>query len=148
MDKLFTNFLWLYNLFQQCHDTIRRSDKFCAGTWKDLAIEQFLMRSVKSGGGITRGCTMIESVLMLGVLQGRKSAEVHEATAEISGLKYRTSKQHVELGTSRKSNSFIDLMKTIHWLPTFDTFSLTDPNFYNQVNVHQKSTVKMVKRLV
>lgn len=148
MDKLLTIILWLYNLFQQCHHTIRRSDKLCAGTWKDLAIEQFLMRSVKSGGGITRGRTMIESVLLLGVLSEHKSAEVHEATAEISGLKYSTSKQHVELGTSWKSISLIDLMKTIYWLPTFNTFSLTNPNFYNQVNVHQKSTVKMLKRLV
>lgn len=35
--------------------TIRRSDKFWSGMWTDLTIEQVLMRSMKSQGGLTHG---------------------------------------------------------------------------------------------
>lgn len=40
--------------------TIRRSDKFWSGIWSDMTIEQTLMRSMKSNGGLTtygRGIT-------------------------------------------------------------------------------------------
>ena len=35
--------------------TIRRSDRFWSGIWSDLTIEQVLMRSMKTSGGLTRG---------------------------------------------------------------------------------------------
>ena len=40
---------------------IRRSDRFWAGLSSDLVIEQVLMRSVKSSGGLTHGRGMAES---------------------------------------------------------------------------------------
>ena len=45
-------FPWLYNLFQQGYHTIRRSDRFWSGLLIDLAIEQSLMRTVKSRKGL------------------------------------------------------------------------------------------------
>ena len=39
---------------------IRRSDNYWAGLGCDLAIEQVLMRSLKSTGGLTRGSGMTE----------------------------------------------------------------------------------------
>ena len=54
MDELPIDFPWLYNLFQQGYYRIRRSDRFWAGFWTDLVIEQSLMRTAKScerGGG-------------------------------------------------------------------------------------------------
>lgn len=86
------------------------------------------MRSVKCGYGITRGHAKTESVLFWGLLSGYKCAEIHEAMAEISGLKYSTKKQYVEMGTSVRINNFIGLMKAIHCLPAFNTYFLTDPN--------------------
>ena len=41
--------------FEQGYHTIRRSDRFWAGLSPDLIIEQVLMRSVKTNGGMTRG---------------------------------------------------------------------------------------------
>ena len=35
--------------------TIRRSDKFWSGIWSDMTIEQVLMKSMKSQGGLTHG---------------------------------------------------------------------------------------------
>ncbi|GBO01717.1 hypothetical protein AVEN_1095-1 [Araneus ventricosus] len=43
--------------------TIRRSDKFCCGTWSDMTIEQSLMRTMKCLGGLTHGRGVKESVL-------------------------------------------------------------------------------------
>ena len=101
MDELPTDFQWLYKLFQQgYYYTIRRSDRFWAGLWTDLAIEQSLMITAKSHGGLTRGRGMIESVRLLWVLSGHKCAEVREAMTEPSGSKYTTSEQHIELATS------------------------------------------------
>ena len=52
MDKPPIDFPWLYNLFQQDYYTIRRSDRFWSGLLIDLAIEQSLMRTVKSRKGL------------------------------------------------------------------------------------------------
>ena len=79
MDELPVDYPWLYNLFQLRYYTIRRSDRFWAGLWTGLAIEQSLMRTVKSRGGLTRARGMTESVLLLWVLSGHKCAEIHKA---------------------------------------------------------------------
>ena len=65
MDVLPIDFPWLYNLFQQGYYAIRRSDRFWAGFWTDLVIEQYLMRTAKNRGGLTRGRGMTESVRLL-----------------------------------------------------------------------------------
>ena len=43
--------------------TVRRSDKLWAGTWSDMIIEQFLICSMKTSGGLTRGQGLTDSVL-------------------------------------------------------------------------------------
>ena len=45
----------VYAKFTQGYHVVRRSDAFWAGLPTDLVIEQELMRSVKSVGGLTRG---------------------------------------------------------------------------------------------
>ena len=75
-------------MFQQGYYTIKRSDRFSAGLWVDLAIEQSLMRTAKSRGGLTRGREMTELVRLLWVLSGHKCAEVHEAMTNFLDQKY------------------------------------------------------------
>ena len=59
---------------------------------------------------IIHGCIICFSrfiiQLEMWVLSGLKSAEVHEAMTELSGSKH-TSEQHVEQGTSRKSEEIL-----------------------------------------
>jgi len=43
--------------------TVRRSDKLWAGVWSDMTIEQVLMRSMKTNGGLTRGRGLTDSVM-------------------------------------------------------------------------------------
>ena len=38
---------------EEGYHTVRRSDRFWGGLWKDLEIEQVMMRSLKSRGGLT-----------------------------------------------------------------------------------------------
>jgi len=53
-----------YNQFTKMeYFTIRRTDKFWSGIWSDMTIEQVLMKSMKSYGGLTRGRGMTDSVL-------------------------------------------------------------------------------------
>ena len=50
MDELPIYFPWMQH---GCNYTIRRSDRFWVGLW--TAIEQFVIRTVKSRGWLTRG---------------------------------------------------------------------------------------------
>ena len=44
------------------YHAIRRSERYWAGLWFDLVIEQVMMRSIKSRGGLTRGRGFNESI--------------------------------------------------------------------------------------
>ena len=48
--------------FENGLHVIRRTDQFWAGLGSDLTIEQTLMRSLKSSGGLTRGSGMTEAM--------------------------------------------------------------------------------------
>ena len=51
---------WLHEQFENGKHAVRRSQRYWAGLWSDLVIEQTLMRSVRSTGGLTRGRSMKE----------------------------------------------------------------------------------------
>ena len=66
MLKLPSSHPWLYNnLFSNGYHTVQRGDRYWAGLWTDLTIEQVMMRTIKSCGGLTRGRGVSESVRML-----------------------------------------------------------------------------------
>lgn len=63
MRDLPTGHPWLYDCFiEQGFHTVRRSSRYWAGLWTDHIIEQVLMRSIRSRGGLTRGRGVTESV--------------------------------------------------------------------------------------
>ena len=65
MRELPNNHPWLYGCFiKQGFHTVRRTDRYWAGLWTDLVIEQVMMRSIKSRGGLTRGRGVTESVCL------------------------------------------------------------------------------------
>lgn len=55
MEKLPKTKPWLYDHFIKGYYTDRRANKKWTGIWSDLAIEQNLMRSLKTKGGLTVG---------------------------------------------------------------------------------------------
>ena len=80
-------YLWLYNKFaMEGYHTIRRSRRYWAGLWSDLVIEQVMMKSLKSRGGLTRGKGMTDSVRHQWVHTMHRCASVHNAMTILTDL--------------------------------------------------------------
>ena len=79
--------------------------------WTDLIIEQVMMRSLKSRCGLTRARGINETVRTMWICSFHRCASIHEAMTNLTGIKYRTSEQHVELGASRQLRDAADLKK-------------------------------------
>ena len=60
----------LFETFAEGYHVVRMTKRFLGGMWTDLVIEQVMIKSAKSGGGLTRGRDMLESVC-------RNCASVH-----------------------------------------------------------------------
>ena len=120
---------WLYSCFmQQGYHTIRRSNRFWAGLWTDLVIEQVMMRSIKSRGGLTRSRGFTDTVRLMWVHSAHVCGEVHNAMTILTGLQHQTSEQHIELGTSRIKQNNSDLIKVQNWFEKHDPFDQSEPN--------------------
>ena len=66
MLQLPSSYPWVYERIDaDGYHVIRRSDRFRKGLWSDLVIEQVLMRSLTSRGGLTRGRGVTESVRIM-----------------------------------------------------------------------------------
>ena len=91
----------IYHLFMKGHHVIRRSDRFWAGLSTDLVIEQMLMRSLKTVGGLTRGRGMTETQRTLWLLSSPACSEMNEAMQQFSGTTYVTSEQHKDSSAAR-----------------------------------------------
>ena len=116
MRELPTYHPWLYRCFtEQEFHAVRRSNRFWAGLWTDLIIEQVMMRSIKSRGGLTRGRGVAETVRLQWIYSMHKCAAVHDAMTTVTDLKHMTSEQHVEFGTSRSTCDYEDLIKIQDW---------------------------------
>ena len=112
-------------LVVEVHHVIRRTDKFWAGLWPDLVIEQVLMRSLKSRGGLTGGRGMSPSVRALWVHSMHSCGSIHNAMTATTQHYHKTSEQHKELGKSRCQRDFDDLQKMVEWLDSFNLFDET-----------------------
>ena len=87
----------VYQHFQQGLHVVRRSDRLWAGLSTDLVIEQVLMRSMKTSGGLTRGRGMTEQQRLVWVLSMPVCAEVNKAMQELIGVNYDTSEQNKDM---------------------------------------------------
>ena len=58
----------VYQHFQDGLHVIRRSDRYWAGFYSDPIIEQVLMRTMKTGGGLTRGRGMSQQQRLIWLL--------------------------------------------------------------------------------
>ena len=87
MLELEANLPWVHTSFaEHGYHTVKRSDRFWAGIWTDLTIEQVMMRSIKSRGGLTRGRGVTESVRTMWVNTAHRCSHVHEAMTELIPL--------------------------------------------------------------
>ena len=104
------------------YHTVRRSDRYWAGLWSDLIIEQVMMRSIKSRGGLTRGRGFNESTRHQWVHTIHQCAVIHEAMSEITQVTLNNSEQHVEMGKSRIKRDVEDLNTITSWIEERNPF--------------------------
>ena len=74
----------VYASFMSDHHAIRRSDRYWAGVTSDLMIEQTLMRTIKTTGGLTRGRGMTESQRAQWLLSMPPCYDVNGAMQELT----------------------------------------------------------------
>ena len=80
------------------------------------------MRSLKSRGGLTRGKGFTPSVRALWLQSMHAYSAMHNALSEVTRHHHATSDQHEEMGKSRLSRDYHDLMKILEWFETNDPF--------------------------
>ncbi|KAG7164291.1 hypothetical protein Hamer_G003443 [Homarus americanus] len=139
----------VYDKFSRGFHVIRRSNQCWAGLSSDLVIEQTLMRSLKSSGGLTHGSGMTEEMRALWTMSIPITSEYNNAMQEFNDLTYTASEQHRESTEARMKRDHSDLEKIKEKLSTFMPFS-PDPSLRNiitglvakeDVNVHEYETV-------
>lgn len=102
--------------------TIKRTDKFWSGTWTDMVIEQYLMRSMKSTGGLTHGRGLSNPTLSKWIRAMPATVEVVDALEKVAGVYSATTYQHVELRESRKTRDKNDALGLQDWLKLHNPF--------------------------
>lgn len=90
-----------HNIFSNGDFIVRRSDRYWGGIACDLTIEQTLMRSIKSQGGMTRGRGMDEKQRLIWVQSMPECIEINNAMQHLTDQHYETSEQHKDCGVSR-----------------------------------------------
>lgn len=106
--------------------TIRRSHKFWSGVWSDMIIEQFLMRSIKTQGGLTHGRGLSESVLTTFVLTMIILVDVCNEMESFCNVSFATTEQHVDSREYRLKRDVADLEKLLSFFNIYDPFPETD----------------------
>lgn len=107
---------WLYEMFVgHGYHVIRRFDRYWAGLSSDLVIDQTLMKSVKSRGGLTRGRGMHDCVRSVWVSTMHECANMHLAMSSMTGT-CSGSEGHVEVRAARGHKDCKDLQKIVDYL--------------------------------
>nr|XP_054767556.1 uncharacterized protein LOC129274841 [Lytechinus pictus] len=124
----------VYRRFQEGHHVVRRSDRYWAGLSTDLIIEQVLMRSLKTSGGLTRGTGFSETQRNVWLLSMPSCAEMNDAMQNFTGVKYETSDQHKDLSKLRQKRDVNDTLLLLDYLEERSPFS-QDSTLHNIANV-------------
>jgi hypothetical protein len=122
----------VYSKFMDGFHVVRRSDRFWAGLSPDLVIEQVLMRSLKTTGGLTRGRGMTETQRLVWCLSRPVCAEVNDAMQQLTSVLYSTSEQHKDLSKARKGRDMADTNKLVAILAERNPFE-DSPSLQNIV---------------
>ena len=120
----------VHSKFLVGHHVIRRSDRYWAGLSSDLIIEQVLMRSIKTTGGLTRGRGMTETQRLVWVLSVPVCVEMNHSMQEFTNVQYATSDQHKDMSQSRQERDVKDTNTMLLFLASRDPFG-DDPSLHS-----------------
>ena len=122
---------------------VTRSDRKWAGLSTDLVIEQVLMRSMKTSGGLTRGRGMTEQQRLIWLLSMPVCAEINRAMLDLIGVSYSTSAQNKDILGSRKNRVMKDTKTLLNALAEQNPFT-AQKGLRNIMNgVHANDTVNV-----
>lgn len=118
---------WLYEQFHSNgHHVIHRTHEYWTGLSTDLAIEQCMMRVLKSRGGLTHGRGMTDNTCETWIHSMHMCGAMHNAMTVLTGSEHHQSTQHSEMFPSRVERDNKDLAKLVEWFNGHPPFSLTD----------------------
>ena len=132
MNNLEENHPDVHRNFLDGFHAIRRSNQCWAGLSSDLVIEQTLMRSLKSTGGLTRGSGLTEDMRNLRTLSAPATSEYNIAMQNFTNLTYTTREQHKDSTEARIKRDTSDLEKIRTNLEACSPFT-SDPTLRNIV---------------
>ena len=111
-----------HNLYTKCIDVYLQQMNKRHET-PDLVIEQVLMRSMKTIGGLTRGRGMTETQRLVWLMAHPVCAEVNNAIEQRTGVQYNTSEQHKNLATARQVKDITGSCELLEFLESRNSFS-------------------------
>ncbi len=106
----------VFAFFRSGYHVVRRSDRYWAGLSSDLVIEQTLMRTMKTTGGLTRGRGMAESQRTQWLLSMPACSTVNAAMQQLTEADYVTSDQHKDTTPARQSRDDEDTRSLLDYL--------------------------------
>ena len=143
MNKLSETHQDVYELFMRGFHPIRRSDREWAGLSTDLVIEQELMRSVKTSGGLTRGSRMSEIQRHIWVMSRPACAQINAAIQDLTGIKHKSSEQIKDLSIARIDRDFKDTTKIQNFLSDRNPFMRTKEPINIASGIHANPEVNV-----
>ena len=99
-----------------------RSDKFWTGLSTDLVIEQVLIRSLKTAGGMTHGRGITELQRAVWFLSTPACAEVNRAMQEVTQVTHQTSERHNGTTQARITRDFKDSTNLLKYIMARNPF--------------------------
>ena len=145
----------IHQMFQKGYFVVRRSDQHWTGISPDLCIEQSLMCSLKSSGGLTRGHGMEEVTRNIWVLSRPMCTSVIEHLRSLLSIYYQTSYHHAKLSESVSKRDNLDMRIIEEFVGDIDIFEGDLRNLANgiiagtHVNVEESLLVgeKILKKM-
>ena len=124
MVRLKTDSPWVYKRFTD-HGLhiVCRSNRFWAGLWTNLIIEQMMMRFLKSQGGLTCDRGVTEPMRTTWINSMHPCVAIHNLTNTLTNIKHRTSKQHIDLTAGQRQWDMADMEKLNAWFQTHNSFA-------------------------
>ncbi|GBM19601.1 hypothetical protein AVEN_107281-1 [Araneus ventricosus] len=116
----------VFRMFIQGFLTVRRSAKFSCRTLTDMIIEQSLMKSMQTDGGISRGRSTQESVINKWVYSMHAMNTVCEGLEDLANVKMDTTDKHVDASDSRVKRDTEDIKKLLEWFLLHDPFPVVE----------------------
>ena len=149
MSKLEDDNPTLYRHFILGLHVVRRSDRLWAGLPTDLVIEQALMRTLKTTGGLTRGRGMTEQQRLTWVMAMPACAEINKIKQDVTGKNYNSGEQNKDMSVTRQDRDWKDTNTVLRYLSDRNPFTShiglhnisTGVHAHSSVDVDQAKTV-------